>query len=121
MPKNDISKLINNGHYIGSQGRNHLNLNLINKSKLINEISTSKRNLEKMFNCKVNFFAYAFGAYNQRVIKEVKKYYDFALSVKADQSPGAVNGHWLGQGILKINFHLYFFNKNYGSTSTSII
>jgi peptidoglycan/xylan/chitin deacetylase (PgdA/CDA1 family) len=82
MNKNDISKLINNGHYIGSQGRNHLNLNLINKSKLINEISTSKRNLEKMFNCKVNFFAYAFGAYNQRVIKEVKKYYDFALTTE---------------------------------------
>jgi peptidoglycan/xylan/chitin deacetylase (PgdA/CDA1 family) len=82
MNKNDISKLINNGHYIGSQGRNHLNLNLINKSKLIYEIGTSKRNLEKMFNCKVNFFAYAFGAYNQRVIKEVKKYYDFALTTE---------------------------------------
>ena len=35
-----------------------------------------------MFNCKVNFFSYAFGAYNQRAIKEVKKYYDFGLTTE---------------------------------------
>ncbi len=35
---------------------------------------------------------------------KTRQYYDFSLSVKADQSPGAVNGHWLGQGLLKINF-----------------
>ena len=82
MNKNDISKLIKSGHYIASHGRKHLNLNLINKSKLIDEISTSKRYLEEIFNCKVNFFSYAFGKYNQRAIKEVKKHYDFGLTTE---------------------------------------
>jgi len=82
MNKNDISKLINNGHYIGSQGRKHLNLNLIHKSKLIDEIMNSKKYLENIFNTKIRFFAYAFGAYNQRAIKEVKKNYSFGLTTE---------------------------------------
>ena len=82
LNKNDISKLINSGHYIASQGKNHLNLNLINKSKLIDEISNSKKYLEKIFNCKINFFSYPFGVYNQRAIKEVKKHYDFGLTTE---------------------------------------
>ena len=35
---------------------------------------------------------------------KARQYYDFALSTKADQSPGTVNGYWLDQGLLKINF-----------------
>jgi UDP-N-acetylmuramoyl-tripeptide--D-alanyl-D-alanine ligase len=35
---------------------------------------------------------------------KTRQYYDFSLSVKADQSLGAVNGYWLDQGLLKINF-----------------
>ena len=57
---------------IGSHTLNHMYLKGINQGMVIDEIVTSKSEIEKTFNIKVNSFAYPYGAYNDFAAQQVE-------------------------------------------------
>ena len=57
-------------------------------SDLTSELKGSKEAIEKITNKPVIALAYPFGSFNQRVIDETKKVYDFGLATSINESGG---------------------------------
>ena len=57
---------------IGSHTLNHMYLKGTNQGMVTDEIVTSKSEIEKTFNIKVNSFAYPYGAYNDFAVQQVE-------------------------------------------------
>lgn len=71
-----------NGHEIGSHTITHPDLTTLNNKKLDQELRQSKNFLQKYFGT-VSNFASPYGAYNDRVITYIKKYYRSHRTVDA--------------------------------------
>ena len=57
----------------------HPNLTKLDDNSLEQELSESKKIIEKITNNKVIAFAYPLGHYNDKVINSVQKYYKYAV------------------------------------------
>ena len=56
----------------GCHTLNHKNLTKLNKSEVFNEISESKKKLEKLLPYKIKHFAYPYGIFNEDVVSVLK-------------------------------------------------
>lgn len=84
----DIKYLHANGFTIGSHSATHADLTKINNDQLVEEITKSKKQLEKDLGLKIDYLAYPKGKYNKQIINMVKKAgYKAAFSIE----PGNVN------------------------------
>lgn len=68
-----IREMVEYGIEIGAHTRTHPYLTAMPPDKAYNEIIESKKNIENIFNIKVNFFAYPYGDFNAAIKKAVKK------------------------------------------------
>lgn len=74
MSKNDIKRLIKNGHIVGLHSHNHeLNLDQKSFSAQYKEFHTNKKILEKIIKRKINFVSHPFGNYNDATLKVLKR------------------------------------------------
>ena len=73
-----IAELSEIGHEIGSHTATHKVLTDLDTSRLREELKISKKYLEDITGKEVLGFAYPYGIYNLRVIREVSKYYYYA-------------------------------------------
>jgi len=67
-----ISKIKESGFEIGSHSNTHANLANVSKTKVIEELDTSKTLIENAIEKPVNLFRAPFGAYNNTVIEEAR-------------------------------------------------
>lgn len=77
MNLNHLRILQNNGWEIGSHTYSHPDLTTLSPNELEKELKNSKEWLEQR-GFKVYSFAYPYGAYSEKVIEKVKKYYSLA-------------------------------------------
>ena len=82
MSISEIKLWIKNGMKIGSHSKNHRKLTLIDKNEMIHEICYSKLDLERITESKVDTFCYPYGIYDEKIVDEVKKHYNYALTTK---------------------------------------
>ena len=75
-----IQELHDLGHEIGSHTCTHPYLTKITIKKLRYELSESKKMLEDITGAEILGFAYPYGVYNYRVLREVRNYYKYARS-----------------------------------------
>lgn len=79
-------KEISNSNIISIQSHtmNHVHFNDTETKgyDLKEELSVNKQLLENITGKKVNTLAYPYGAYNQAIINETKKYYDYAVTTR---------------------------------------
>lgn len=80
----DLEYLLDQGHVIGSHGRNHKRLSRIHsKEELYDEIVESGNMLEKKLGVPINYFAYPFGdidSVSKFAMKMVKNRYKYCFS-----------------------------------------
>ncbi|MCR5154674.1 MAG: polysaccharide deacetylase family protein [Lachnospiraceae bacterium] len=69
----EIPKGLYDGHEILMHGLHHLNPNELSEEELNTEFGDDIKNLEAMFNCKIEGMAYAYGCYNDTVVNKLKK------------------------------------------------
>jgi peptidoglycan/xylan/chitin deacetylase (PgdA/CDA1 family) len=74
----NIATLVEMGHEVGSHTATHEILIKLDRFKLEEELKSSKRYLEDIIGREVLGFAYPYGIYNLRVIREVSKHYYYA-------------------------------------------
>ena len=72
MDENEIKQWINGGMEIGSHTQNHVHLADIDNKNATKEITQSKLDLEKKFNCVINHFCYPYGSYNDEIVNITK-------------------------------------------------
>lgn len=73
MTNAQIKKLYQKGWEIGYHTKTHADLDLLNDKELEEEISLSKKRLEKELGIKMKYFAYPRGKYSDHIIKVVKR------------------------------------------------
>lgn len=81
MNESEIKEIAQNGIEIGSHAITHRYLNGLSPEELEKEVRESKNILAGITKTTIKSFSYPFGKYNQNVLKEVKKYYSFAVSL----------------------------------------
>ena len=69
MNENEIKDWIDSGMKIGSHTQNHVHLAESDIKKATEEITQSKLDLEKQFNCPIEHFCYPYGNYNNKIIE----------------------------------------------------
>lgn len=73
-----IRKIFEMGHEIGSHTCTHADLLTISPALLERELKLSKVFLEKLLETEIQAFAYPYGHCDERIIREVRKYYSYA-------------------------------------------
>ena len=59
---------------------NNYNLQLIEKNYKLNEIISSKKNIEDTFKVNIDSFSYPYGRYNKSLLEIVKSNYKFCIT-----------------------------------------
>ena len=72
MDENEIKEWINNGMEIGSHTQNHIRLTESDIKTATKEITQSKLDLERQFDCSISHFCYPYGNYNDEIIAITK-------------------------------------------------
>lgn len=85
LNNDDVLSLMSSGWEIGSHSSTHENFATLNKIELKRQIFSSKEELEKKYNIKVNYFSYPKGKYNSEIIKLVKEA-GYAMGFSMDDS-----------------------------------
>lgn len=92
LSDSEIKLLANDGWFIGSHGSTHSDFYKLSARDQVYEIIESKKNIEKIINKKINFFAYPKGRFTDEVIKTVKKAkYTLAFSMDDGFISGKTN------------------------------
>jgi peptidoglycan/xylan/chitin deacetylase (PgdA/CDA1 family) len=79
LTKEELKLMAESGHFsVQSHTAMHLDLTKINNYE--NELKSSKEKIEKMTGMPVIALAYPYGNFNNKVVKETKKYYRFGLT-----------------------------------------
>jgi peptidoglycan/xylan/chitin deacetylase (PgdA/CDA1 family) len=73
MTTDDWRKWIDSGMEIGSHTRHHANLNELTEKQAVEEIASSKIELEAIFDCEVRHFCYPYGWYGPQHCETVKR------------------------------------------------
>lgn len=79
MTVSDLKEMAAAGFKIGSHTVNHETLTGMSDKQLDYEFKTSRDELQKLLGIRIYCIAYPCGFANDRVMKEAKKYYDFAF------------------------------------------
>ena len=87
LSESDLKMLAASG-LISVQSHSATHPELTKVSDLTAELKGSKEAIEKITNKPVIALAYPFGSFNQRVIDETKKVYDFGLATSINESGG---------------------------------
>ena len=74
MTWEEIRILRDNGVTIGSQTKSHAHMHKLTEDQIIDELTKSNNRFVKEIGSKPKVFAYPYGEYDLRVLKEVKKY-----------------------------------------------
>jgi peptidoglycan/xylan/chitin deacetylase (PgdA/CDA1 family) len=80
---------------IGCHTYNHRNLTKLSKDDIIDEIISSKNELEYELDIDINSFSYPYGAHNGLVVELVKKYFDYAVTTKGGMYDSTYSKHML--------------------------
>ena len=80
MTWDNIKEMSENGFEIGSHAVTHSMLTTLSKGELQFELYESKEVIEYNLNKKVNAFSEPWGAYNDDIINEIKKYYNCCVN-----------------------------------------
>lgn len=82
LNKKEILSLVKDGWEIGSHTATHSFMNTLSKQQLVEEVTNSKKNLEKSLGLPIDYIAYPKGKYNKAVLKEVlRARYKLGLSM----------------------------------------
>lgn len=83
-----VKEILQNGLVeFGSHSWSHKNLTQISDKELDEEIVYGKKYFEDMFGVKLSYFAYPYGAYNQKVEDAIKKAgFTLAMSMEGDKT-----------------------------------
>lgn len=73
LNKKEILSLVKDGWEIGSHTATHSFMNTLSKKQIVEEVTNSKKKLEKYLGLPIDYIAYPKGKYNKAIIKEVKK------------------------------------------------
>lgn len=84
MTVSDLKEMVAAGYKIGSHTVNHEPLTSMSDKQLDYEFKTSRDELQKLLGTKIYCIAYPCGYANDEVMKEAKKYYDFAFIASID-------------------------------------
>jgi len=79
-----INEIVKEGIEIGSHTLNHVNLTSCNDDSLEHEINQSKQILQDKTGCKIEFFAYPFGKFTDKVKNIVENNYISACAISED-------------------------------------
>ena len=82
---------------IESHTVNHNNLKMLSKDKQLKTLIQSKKDLKKVLNKEINFFAYPYGRYNKNAIEAVKEA-GYTMAFTTDDSWASKN-----DGILSLH------------------
>ena len=85
----------------GSHTVNHPDLTKISENEILNELSESKKIIEKISKKTVVTFCYPFGSYNENVVMSVKKIYEGACTTDAGLVSNKSNPYLLPRVELK--------------------
>jgi len=104
MTKQQLHELIDAGMTVGSHTRTHLILTKVSEKQAKAEIRVSKSVLEDILQQEVRFFAYPFGAFNNRIAEMVMDAgYVSACSMLSPAQNDRSSFFWLYRGILTEN------------------
>jgi len=73
LTEDQIRRLRDEGHEIGSHSKMHNHLPTLSGNKLIDEIKGSKIKLEKLLDKKISSFCYPYGRFNEKIVNLVKE------------------------------------------------
>lgn len=80
-------ELSRQGHCLGAHGVNHVDLTSLAESEAELELYESKRAIEQMTGCPVDYFSFPFGSYNQKLLNQAKKAgYRTVLSTRGNRN-----------------------------------
>jgi peptidoglycan/xylan/chitin deacetylase (PgdA/CDA1 family) len=72
MSENEVKQWIDGGMEIGSHTQNHIRLAESTIETATKEITQSKLDLERQFNCSINHFCYPYGSYDNEIVDITK-------------------------------------------------
>ncbi|MHB1645313.1 MAG: polysaccharide deacetylase family protein [Candidatus Acididesulfobacter diazotrophicus] len=113
LDKKDIIEMSDNGITIASHGINHYFLDSLDDDGILTgELLASKAILEDLTGKKIEFFSYPYGAYNAKVMREVKNAgYKGAFTTNKGKTAAGDNSYELKR--ISINGHNKIFNFLY--------
>ncbi|MBD3272241.1 MAG: polysaccharide deacetylase family protein, partial [Elusimicrobia bacterium] len=85
MNEEELKRLIDRGHEIGSHTLHHPNLARSDRTRVFEEVNQSKKHLEKRLKCSIVSFAYPYGAgaHEPAIVDTVRAAgYRFACSIR---------------------------------------
>ena len=82
MNRDQIKKWLQNGFNVGSHTMDHLDLIKLNNKDKNRQIIDSKNFFKRIFNVKIDSFAYPFGSYDNETLNIIKQHYDYAVTTK---------------------------------------
>jgi peptidoglycan/xylan/chitin deacetylase (PgdA/CDA1 family) len=92
MDDGEIKQWINNGMEIGSHTQNHIRLTESGIKTATKEITQSKLDLERQFDCSIDHFCYPYGNYNDEIVAITKKAgYNTATTVSRGRAKSGDN------------------------------
>ena len=95
MGFDEIKEWISNNMQIGSHTHNHLNLENLNNSEIINELAISKKILIDNFKINVDCVSYPFGRLNNNIYNLAKDYYKKAVTTNRSRYNTSLHGDLL--------------------------
>jgi hypothetical protein len=87
---------------IQSHGIYHFNLSRMTEKELVKELKKSKESIESVTKKSVDYFAYPYGFYDEKVVNFTKKFYKKAFIVDCDNNKFHINRMGLDRKKLKI-------------------
>ena len=82
MNRDQIKKWLQNGFNVGSHTMDHLDLIKLNNKDKNRQIIDSKNFFKRIFNVKIDSFAYPYGSYDNETLNIIKQHYDYAVTTK---------------------------------------
>ena len=107
MTWEEIRILRDNGVIIGSQTKSHFHMHNLTQNQIVNELTKSNIRFVKEIGSKPKIFAYPYGEYNLKVLKEVKKH-GFLAAFR--QHSGVAH-----QSLGMFELPRFAMNENYGN------
>ena len=107
MTWEEIRILRDNGVIIGSQTKSHSHMHKLTQKQIIDELTKSNDRFVKEIGSKPKIFAYPYGEYNLKVLKEVKKQ---GFSAAFGQHSGVAH-----QSLGLFELPRFAMNENYGN------
>ena len=114
LTEEEIIEMSQNGISFCSHSVNHYYMDELNESDLDNEITVSKKYLEKLLNREINFFCYPYGRYSKNMIEVLRNAgYSGAFTIKRGKVSQKDNPYELKRLVIK------GYNRTFNFLSTA--